>query len=851
MIHKAVFSLIFLLTLCFSGLAVKAQTTLDARSLFIPAQASKNSLDVQTNGYIKSMMLQHSVARSVFEKQDRYVTLKNFELPGDVTGDLVLVRTRAVFDANTEFYTHTKAGKVAMKIRPVVSYIGTVNGDRKTKVSIHYSEGEITGYIQTANRKLTLIGRDFSKPRSEGATAHTIADEETMLSLDPIARFICASEDRPLDPETVIRSMSIAPKAKNVEASQADYLREFKLAVGLREDIDSAMKARGQTDEEITQYFVKIVAAVSQTFEQELDATIYLTYFEKYTKDEPTGYFYDGRNIPSLIQEFARDWSQSHNSVNRTVAHLFALYRGGGSNVLGIGYLGQMCNKKNDGGYSVTGMFMNASQIPGDPKRSNAYVSDVEVVAHEIGHNIGAYHTHNCYWSPPIDTCMLQSDGTDACFKDANLRHIVDGTIMSYCEDVNGERVPMTYGDKVGERMRGWMAAAPCNLLITSPAIHISEPRGSGLYNLGEKMTIRWSSARVSTVNISWGGSDKGPWTNIATNVDAADRQYLWTIPGIPVSPFWIRISDATNEAVRDTSIASYRINIPVVLDAPKGGERVGGGSAFNIRWTKGAGVGNVKLEFAPDGVTFETLLASSSATSYTWTVPIIATENARVRVFAFSSPDAPSTSGAFAIGVRRYALEIPAENASLCKNQLNQYRWSADFIPTIRIQYSTDDGANWRNATQQSTIEASMWQVFSRNINMSGVPKGTKLKLRVIDATTEEVLDTRNNLTMDSCDAPVSVSEVAEDVPFAITSVSPNPASSVVRIGLATSESRQYDIILISSEGRELVLRSDVSIASGSTIVEVPLNNVAAGSYRIAVRGDGMQVVAPVVVIR
>ena len=71
----------------------------------------------------------------------------------------------------------------------------------------------------------------------------------------------------------------------------------------------------------------------------------------------------------------------------------------------------------------------------------------------------------------------------------------------------------------------------------------------------------------------------------------------------------------------------------------------------------------------------------------------------------------------------------------------------------------------------------------------MNNVPKGTPLKLRVIDAVTEEVLDTRENLVMDSCDAPVSVSETSEDVPFSITSISPNPATSVVRLSIGSTD--------------------------------------------------------------
>ena len=831
---------------------LSAQRTVDARQMFVPVTL-KNQTSVQQTGFARPVMMQHAVARSVFDIAEQRITLTNFPLVWNENATLVLERTRGVVDANTEFYTHTKQGKVAMKVRPVISYRGTVNGDPSTNVSIHYSDGNVTGFVQSANGQRTVIGRDYSLARQGDATLHTIADEAVMFGVDPLSRFVCGNEQLPIDADDAARQMSIPSKAKLAEGAQADYLREFKIAVVLREDIDSVMKRRGDTDEEIAQYFIKVVAAMAQVYEQELDALLYMGYFEKFTVDEPSGYFYDGRDPGELLSEFSLDWSRRMNNVDRTVAHLYALIRPvGGSFVGGIAFLNGLCNKKNRGGYGVSTVYLNATDIPGDPNRSNAFVWDVFVAAHEMGHNIGAFHTHNCYWSPPVDTCQLSIDGTDGCYSDPSLRRVVPGTIMSYCHLANGSRTPLTFGPRVAERMRGWIAAATCAPLVTTPTITITEPRGTDAYSLGEKMTIRWASARVSAINLAWGPTEGGPWTTFAPNVNAADREYLWSVPALGVTTFWVRAEDASNPAVNDTSLASYRISIPVALDAPKGGERLGQGSSFTIRWTKGQGVGNVKLEFSPDGTAWEVLQESSSATSFAWTVPQVLTESARIKVSALSAPNVPSTSQPFAIGARRFALEIPAEGGSMCKNQPNQFRWSADFVPSIRIQYSTDNGSNWRTATQQSTIETSLWQIFSRNVNMNNVPAGTMIKLRVIDAQSEEVLATRETLRLDSCDAPVSVQEDAAAAGFAIASVSPNPATSVVRLNVTSANAHQDGtVVLVSTDGREIVLRAGVALLQGTTTLELPLNAVASGSYQIGVRVGSHMIVAPLAIVR
>lgn len=832
----------------------QAQIRVDTRTLFVPITIDRKDVAVQASANLRTVALSHETARSIFQSQPQRVELSNFPIPGTDGVTLKLERSRPVVDANSEIYTHTKAGKVPVKVRPVVSYRGTVNGDPATMVSLHYSEGDITGFVQESDGHRIVIGRDFTMARSQSATPHMIGEEAAMFGVDPLSRFICGNEALPIDDDAMRRKMSMPIVRKNAENAQAEDLREFKMAVVLREDIDSVMKRRGQTDEEVVQYFIKIVASMAQVYEQELNAYLYMAYFEKFTLEEPSGYFYDGREPGELLEEFSNDWSRRMNNVDRTVAHLYALIRPvGGGFVGGIAYLDQLCNKRHKGGYGVSTVYLGAPNVPGDPNRNSAFVWDVFVAAHEMGHNIGSPHTHNCYWSPPVDTCQLafEIDRTDGCFTDRSLRRVIPGTIMSYCHLVNGDRTPLTFGPRVSERMRGWIKASSCVPLITRPLVQLTEPRGTDSYQPDEKMTIRWKTARVAEVNLLWGANVNGPWTKIAGPLNADDELYTWSVPASVASEFWVRIEDAADPNVNDTSLAKYRLSVPVVLDAPKGGERIGSGKTYQIRWTRATGITNVKVEFAPDGETFETLAASLNAATFNWTVPAITTSNARIRVTALSAPSTPATSGTFAIGTPRFVLDIPEENAKLCRNQPNQYRWTHDYIENARIQYSTDDGTNWRSATQQSTIDLSQWQVFSTNINMRNVPVGTKIKLRVIDAQTEQVLATRENLLMDSCSAPVSVDEQDVVAPFTITSVHPNPASTSVSCQIMSDREMESSVVLISADGSEVILRNSHTVVAGSQTLELPLSNLAAGAYRLAVRSGSMQSSIPLMIVR
>ncbi len=82
----------------------------------------------------------------------------------------------------------------------------------------------------------------------------------------------------------------------------------------------------------------------------------------------------------------------------------------------GIGYVGGTCS--GSATYCITGFLSGSFPHPfGSP---NIGTWDVEVLAHEMGHNSGTYHTHDIYqYDPTIDDC---GNGVPS-----------RGTIMSYC----------------------------------------------------------------------------------------------------------------------------------------------------------------------------------------------------------------------------------------------------------------------------------------------------------------------------------------------------------------------------------------------------------------------------------
>merc|ERR1711907_117642 len=70
----------------------------------------------------------------------------------------------------------------------------------------------------------------------------------------------------------------------------------------------------------------------------------------------------------------------------------------------GVAYVGTVCRK----GYNV-GVSSLRGQWKGQTSGSSAYMWDLEVTAHELGHNFGSGHSHD--YQPPIDECVACRPG--------------------------------------------------------------------------------------------------------------------------------------------------------------------------------------------------------------------------------------------------------------------------------------------------------------------------------------------------------------------------------------------------------------------------------------------------------
>lgn len=132
------------------------------------------------------------------------------------------------------------------------------------------------------------------------------------------------------------------------------------------------------------------------------------------------------------LSEFGAYWDAHYPTtvVRRALAALLSGKQGSSNSASGIAWVGALCAGTTYG-YSVDQLFTGAFGV----------TADLGIIAHEVGHNFGAYHTHNCYYgNPPIDRCVAPEGGcttATGCPGSAVFNGVTtNGTLMSYCHTI-------------------------------------------------------------------------------------------------------------------------------------------------------------------------------------------------------------------------------------------------------------------------------------------------------------------------------------------------------------------------------------------------------------------------------
>jgi|GEM_PF-2276581 len=435
-----------------------------------------------------------------------------------VLGTTLLQRRRPAMDMNTVVVVPTSHGDSIVPVADIDVYFSGASGAVRTPLVLVYNRNTDSIYV-------------FAEAGSD------------VRSMAPVS---CGVNDGDVPPVA-------APDVLNPVALASKPLLQLDLAV---ETDDVFYATVGGTVDKAQAYLAALYTTVSALYEDEIHVTIHLSSVRIWTGDPADPYQAKGDPF-KLRDAMVPYWKNNYNTVKRDVFQgLTASTWGGG----GFGYFDGLCGKNGDFGFST------ASIKATDNLSSFGFVYDVYIVAHELGHNFNAVHTHDCYWAPPIDTCIA-ADGISAGCLSAGQKPLPNlGSIMSYCANTNldagrGYSMRMTFLPRVIALMRQTAEAATCLKEPVEATVRLVRPRGQEVFAAGDTTSIRWrSSSEVGQLDLAYSRDAGRSWESIATFVDAVNEQYLWTLPDICSNTMLVRVSQSTKSGTADTSLQVFTI---------------------------------------------------------------------------------------------------------------------------------------------------------------------------------------------------------------------------------------------------------------------------------------------------
>jgi hypothetical protein len=233
---------------------------------------------------------------------------------------------------------------------------------------------------------------------------------------------------------------------------------------------------------------------------------------------------------------------------------------------------------------------------------------------------------------------------------------------------------------------------------FTIRSLRIISPNGGGKLQAGKIDTIRWSSINtVTNVKIEYSTNDGTSWIQLDSSKLASAGEYIYTVPNTPTNFARVRVSSTVDSSIQDMSDNTFNISSLQLL-SPNGGENLFSGSIHKIQWSSSQ-IANVKIDYLPDGVTPQTIVASVAASTgeFNWTVPAFATNTGIIRIYDASYEQTTDASDA-PFNVITMNLTSPIGGEGWRIGTTKNITWTSSGIANVRLEYSTNNGSVWHS---------------------------------------------------------------------------------------------------------------------------------------------------------
>jgi hypothetical protein len=311
-------------------------------------------------------------------------------------------------------------GEVANDVDKGVHYWGIVADNPASLVTISVFENEVIGMVEMDEDRFTI----GLVPGSQDKTHILFKDSDIIEARG----FVCYTDD---ELHRIGEEASASDRAYNPDNCVRMYV-----------ETDYTLFQNKGSVANVTSYVTGVFSQVSALYTNE---SINLTLHELYVWDVADPY-----TGPSSIDYLNQFRDELNGVYNGDLAHLVGI-----NGLGGVAYLDVLCNGFFGVGYSSINSTYN--NVP-------TYSWTIEVITHEIGHNLGSPHTHACVWNgnnTAIDGCGPTAGYSVGCYGPLPSN---GGTIMSYCHLLGNIGINFNngFGPQPGDLIRDKVYNAAC-----------------------------------------------------------------------------------------------------------------------------------------------------------------------------------------------------------------------------------------------------------------------------------------------------------------------------------------------------------------------------------------------------
>lgn len=380
---------------------------------------------------------------------------------------LDLVRVRLL---DEQFVVNT-SGNGQADYTPGLYYQGVVNGQSQHLAAISFFEDQVIGMISLDDHNLV-----FQPSRAHYGHLLLYDDRDIYASKG----FECRADEL----ENSFRNDQNPDLA---ESAPGDCIRAYI-------ECDYALNQNKGGVSNTVNWITAVYNNVKTLYTNESINTTISEVFVWTTADT-----YSKTNSVTALNQFRN----LRGTFNGDLAHLAAL---GGQNIGGVAWLDVLCTSYK---YAYSNISSSYADVP-------TYSWTVEVMTHEMGHNIGSNHTQWCGWSGgALDNCYTPEGNCQPGPPPNN-----GGTIMSYCHLTQyGINFNNGFGVQPGDKIRNRVAAATCLGTSCGGGGDCGVPTGLNISNItNTTANAAWNTVSGATsYKFEYKKSTDQTWTEVTT----------------------------------------------------------------------------------------------------------------------------------------------------------------------------------------------------------------------------------------------------------------------------------------------------------------------------------------------